>query len=68
MISSKIFNAMELHGLIRKIYNGSDSVITEDVVGNIIEALCNFSLIRGEKCDKFYKHLEASEHIFELLK
>ena len=64
MISSKIFNAMKFHGLIRKICNGYDSVIAVDVVGKMIEALRNFALIRGEEHDSLHKHLETSEHRF----
>ena len=44
MLIRKRLNAMKLHGLMRKIFNGSSSVITEDVAWNIIEYLHNFCL------------------------
>ena len=63
-MSSKIFDAMKLHDLIRNICNGSTSVIVEDAAENMIDALHNFSLIRCEECNSLHKHLEASKRIF----
>ena len=47
----KKYNSLKLNKLISKIFNGSDSVIVEDVAGNILEDLHNLSLIRGEEHD-----------------
>ena len=68
MVSRKRFNAMKLHVLIRNICKISTSFIVDDVVANMIEALHNFALIRGEECNSLHTHLEASDHRFSLLK
>lgn len=59
---------MKLHGLTRKICNGSTPIIVDDVSGNMIDTLCNLALIRGEEFDSLHKNLEDSEHRFLLLK
>ena len=66
-MSSKRFNAMKLCGLIRKIFNGSTSMIVEDVAGNMVEDLHNFALVRGEEFHSLHKCLESSKNRFELL-
>ena len=42
MVKKSRFCAIKLHGLVKKICNGSIVVIVEDVIGNAIEALFNF--------------------------
>ena len=42
-------------------------VLVEDVIGNLIEDLFNFSLIRGEEYESLPKHLQAYEKNFEVL-
>ena len=59
---------MVLCQLIKRICNGSTSVVVEDGIVNLVEALCSFTLIRGDEYDAFPKHMEASQHRFEVLK
>ena len=59
---------MTLYALIKRIYNGLISIIVEDVLGNMLEALYNFVLIQGEEYDSLAKYLEVSNHQFTLLK
>ena len=62
------YDAMVLFQLIKIICNGSINVIVEDALGNIVEALHNFTLIRGEEHNALPKCMEASHHAFESLK
>ena len=62
MIKSKKYCGIKLCHLIRKTCNGSTIVIIEDVIGNLVEALCSMFFIRGNdysglpKCRKSSKH------------
>ena len=38
------------------------------MIRNLVEALKNFTLIRGEEHDMLPKDMEASQHRFEVLK
>ena len=49
MESTNGHDAMVLYQLIKNICNGSVSVVVEDVLGNLIEDLHNFTLIRGDE-------------------
>ena len=68
MSSNKRHNETTLLAFIRKIYNGSASVTIEDVIGNVLESLCIFMLIRGEDNGLLANYLEVSDHRFELSK
>ena len=68
MVSKNWHYAMVLHQLIKRICNGSTSVVVEDFLGNIIEALCNFTLIQGDEYDTLPNHIEAYQNRFKVLK
>ena len=57
-----------LCNLIHKICSSSISVIADDMVGTILEALHNYLLNRGEDHDSLPKFMESSDHKFEVLK
>ena len=67
MVKKNKLCAVKLHDLVRKNCNGSTVVVVEDVIGNLIEALFNFALIRGEEYEHFPKCLQAQEYKFEVL-
>ena len=48
MLKTKRYCAIKLLDLVRKMCNGSTCVIVDDVIGNLIESLCNVVLIRGD--------------------
>jgi len=62
MVSQERFDSKTLHRLIRKICNGSTSVVGEDVLGNLMESLYSFLMIRGDDYDSLPKYLEVLEH------
>ena len=68
MVARKRHNSMMLHQLIKKMCNGSTSVVVEEVLGNLVEALHNFVLIRGEEHDTLPKCMESSQNRYEVLK
>jgi len=57
-----------LCNLIRKVCSGSISVIIDDIIGTILEALYNYLLNRAKDHELLPKYLEASDHKFEILK
>ena len=59
---------MFLCKLIKKICNGSTSVVVEYVLGNLVEDFHRFTLILGDEYDTLHKYMEASQHEFEVLK
>ena len=61
-------NVMKLCELVKKNCNGSAVVVVDDVIGNLIEGLCNFVLMRGEEYDALPRYLQAFEHKYEVLK
>lgn len=67
MIKKNRFCTLKLCKLIKKIVNGSTVVIVEDVIGNMIEALFNFALIRGEEYEGLPQCLQAFHHRFKAL-
>ena len=67
MKKKKRFDAVKLFQLINKNCNGSTTVVTSDKVGNMIEALRNFMLVRAEEYPSLPKYIEASEHLFRVL-
>ena len=62
------YDVTMLYNLIRKVCSGSTSVVVEDVVGSVLEALCNFLLNHREDHESLPKYIEASDHKFEVLK
>ena len=42
-------------------------MVVEDVVGNMLESLCNVFLIRGDDYSTLPKYHEAAQHRFEVL-
>ena len=67
MVKRNRFCTMKLHDLVKKVMNGSTAVVVEDVIGNMIEAMFNFMLIRAEEYEALPKYLQAFEHRFEVL-
>ena len=47
VINSDLRNAITLHQLVKKICNGSKWIVLDDVLGNFVEYLCSFAMIRG---------------------
>lgn len=45
------FDTIKLHQLVKKYLNDSELVEVCNVIGNIIEGLHNYLLVRGEDCD-----------------
>ena len=39
----------------------------DEVLGNLVEESCNFTMIRGDNCDGLPNHVEASQNSFEVL-
>ena len=54
--------------LVKKNCNGSASVVANDVIGNLMESLYNYMLIKGDDYQTLPKYLEATEHRYEVLK
>ena len=54
--------------LVKKIYNGSSYVVVNNVLGNVLEAMHNFMLIKGDKYLSMLKYLEAVKQRFNILK
>ena len=67
MIKSKKYCVIKLCYLIRKTCNGFTGVIREDVIGNLIEAICIMFFIRGDDYSGLPKSLEASNHVHAVL-
>ena len=61
IIDEDSYNVIVLHKLVKKIYNSSASIIVDYVLGNILEALRNFLLIKGNKYPSLAKYLEAAK-------
>ena len=61
-------NVVILHKLVRKICNGSAAVMVDDVLGNMLEAMCNYMHIRGDDFPILSKYLESTKQRIEVLK
>ena len=61
------WDAMKLYKLVKKNCNGSTVVVVDDVIGNLIEGIFNFVLIRGDDYDALPQYLKAYEHKYEVL-
>jgi len=61
MVEDGGYNVMILHKLVRKICNGSATVVVDDVTGNMLKAMYNFMLIKGDNYLTLAKYLEASK-------
>ena len=68
IFSKKRFNIIKLHELIRKSYNGPISIVSRDVLGNLVEYLCNILIIREEDYDLLPKYFEVLNHRYCILK
>ena len=49
MITSNLNNTIALCQLVKKTCNGLTCVVVDDALGNVVESLHNFILIRGEE-------------------
>ena len=49
MVKKNRCDTMKLHDLGRKFCDGSMVVVVDDAIGNLIQGLFNFVLIRGEE-------------------
>ena len=58
---------MTLHKLVEKICNRSTSVVGKGMIGNLIEFLCSFMIVRGKDCESFSKHHEVFEQRHRVL-
>jgi len=68
MVSKRRYNSMTLYKLIRKICNGSMSVVSGDVLGNLMESLYTLLMVRGEDYESFPKYFEVVNHRYNILK
>jgi len=68
IISQRRYNSMMLYRFIQRICNGSTSVIGEDVIGNMMESLYNFLMVRGEDYESVPKYFEVVNHRYTILK
>jgi len=68
MVSKKRYNTMILYRLIRKIYNRSTSVVSKDILGNLVESLYNLLMTRGEDYESFIEYFEMLKHRYNILK
>ena len=68
IIKNDEYDVTTLYNLIRKVCSGLISVVIEDVVESILEALYNFLLNRGDDYDSLLKYMEASNYKFKVLK
>ena len=59
---------MTLYRLIRKICNGSTSVLGRDVLGNLIESLYKLLLVKGKDYESLPKYFEMVNHRYSILK
>ena len=55
---------MKLHMLVKKTCNGSTCVVAYDVVGNMLESMCNVFLIRGDYYSTLPNYHETTQHRF----
>ena len=67
MVKKNRFYAMKLCHLVKKIMNGSTAVVVKDIMGNMVEALFNFMLIRVDECEEILKYLKAFEYKSKVL-
>ena len=68
MVKDNEYNITALHNLIKNVCSGSISVVADDVVGSVLEALHNFLLNFGKDYDSLSKYMEVSNHKFKVLK
>ena len=59
---------MKLHQMIRKNGNGSAHVVTDNVIGTMLESMYSMMMIRGDECDTLPKYLEATENRCQVAK
>ena len=59
--------AMKLWELVKKCCNGSTCVVVDDVIGNLLETMCNTLLIRGDNFASLPKYLKATEQRHKML-
>ena len=62
------YDVMKLCSLIKKIYNGSTTVLVDDMLDNAVEALCSYLHLRGDEYYSFSKYIESSEQSHNLIK
>lgn len=67
MPKTKRHCAMKLWELVKKSCNGSACAVVDDVIGNLIEAMRNALLVRGDDFSSLPKCLEALEHRHKIL-
>ena len=67
MVKSNWYKAIKLYKLVQKNYNGSTSIVVEDVLGNIVESLYNLVLIRRDNYTSLLIYLEVSKYRTEVL-
>ena len=68
MVVTKYYCAMRLMGLMKKMCDSSTFVVVDNVVNNLLEAMCNSLLIHGDNFPSLLKCLDASEHQCKVLK
>ena len=61
-------NAIVLHNLVKKTSNRSATTATSEVLSNMIDAVHNSLLIRGDEHQTLSKCLEATKQCFKVLK
>ena len=64
MVKERMYCAIMLHNLARKICNGSTNIAREDAIGSWLESWYLMMMIRGDECESLLKYLETMEHRF----
>ena len=62
------YNAITLYKSVKKLCNRSATVMTDDVLGNMVEVVYNLLLIKGDEYQTLSKYLEATKQCLEVLK
>ena len=68
MVDEGGHNSMVLCKLVKKICNVSASCAVDDVLGKMLETMCNCMLIRGDDYPNLAKFLEATKQRLDVLK
>ena len=68
MVEEDGYDVIVLYRLVKKICNWSSYVVVNDVLNNVLEAMHNFMLVKGDEYLSLPKYLEAAKQRFDVLK
>ena len=58
---------MKLYQLVKKNYNGSTSIVVDNMIDNLLELLLNAVLIHRNDYPNLAKYLKTSDHRYSVL-